>query len=669
MTQGLALRRPQPENYAEVEPCLQLLIEGEPAYRVFWGNLLALILRRKEPPLFLASQPIHCRRNLYVRTGVRWPVLVESMAWHLAATPLLLVLWTLSMQWDSVRFPFRHVQMAQRHYQLTYPAPKEAFPAREGRQHAAPTQKRSARSVQPSLKVAAETRRPAVDAPEVNAGGGKRPAEFASANPTLPPVPLSATARSQLVLPADFAKVIGPAPSAGHLSLRAFGAPDASVVAPPPKIAGGSRQGGELTLPTAVVAPSPELAGGGAMGVPARVAQGFGMGGLGALATAVVPPPPSIRGRAFIAGGLGTSGGGTGPEVVAPSPALSHGLVLAGGRGNSLAGAGTQVVPPAPALRGHGFRSGGNGGHSVGGSGTQVVPPSPSISGTGALGGGNGNRPGLAGGSAVPPAPAGSFPAHGGYGHGTGNGSVPGGGTEVVAPAPMIASSRVGHGGGGNGGTSFADLGAQALPPSVGTGGQSSGNGVSGTGSQTSGGSPEGMGAGGSGKGSASSSNGSETVAGLVGGAGTGAQPGQSSVPIISTAIPKHPEIPDLPAGKTEVVPLRVVQLALALPMSSFFSNYEAFVAERAVNRETTQLIKLVYIFLPYQRRLTELGVNTSKKFNLRVTRDPSCDESLISMTWPEGEAKGKPAESDKNKLPCYRTTADDYRRAWEKAR
>ena len=91
--------------------------------------------------------------------------------------------------------------------------------------------------------------------------------------------------------------------------------------------------------------------------------------------------------------------------------------------------------------------------------------------------------------------------------------------------------------------------------------------------------------------------------------------------------------------------------------------------AERSVNRDTTQLIKLVYIFLPYQRRLTEFGVNTSKTFNLRVTRDPSCDESLISMTWPEGETQGKPSESDKDKLPCYRTTADDYRKAWEKAR
>jgi hypothetical protein len=157
---------------------------------------------------------------------------------------------------------------------------------------------------------------------------------------------------------------------------------------------------------------------------------------------------------------------------------------------------------------------------------------------------------------------------------------------------------------------------------------------------------------------------GASPIAGNAGGGGSGVNP------IISSAIPSHAEVADLPAGKTQVVPLRVIQLALALPMTSYFSNYEAFIAERSVNRDTTQLIKLVYIFLPYQRRLTEFGVNTSKTFNLRVTRDPSCDESLLSMTWPEGEGHGQPsAESNKDKLPCYRTTADDYRKAWEKVR
>ncbi len=122
------------------------------------------------------------------------------------------------------------------------------------------------------------------------------------------------------------------------------------------------------------------------------------------------------------------------------------------------------------------------------------------------------------------------------------------------------------------------------------------------------------------------------------------------------------------------MLPVHVIQLALALPSTSYFSNYEAFIAEGSVNDHATQLIKLVYIFLPYQRGLTEYELKNSRTFRLRVTRDPSCDESLLSMTWPESEqTHGQPqpvtSESSKNKLPCYRTTADDYRKALKRAR
>jgi hypothetical protein len=122
-------------------------------------------------------------------------------------------------------------------------------------------------------------------------------------------------------------------------------------------------------------------------------------------------------------------------------------------------------------------------------------------------------------------------------------------------------------------------------------------------------------------------------------------------------------------------VELRVIGLALALPHSSYFSNYEVYVAEKWVNKEESQLIKLVYVFLPYQRRLAEFGVDKLKVRKLRVTRDPTCDESLMQMVWPDGEnglaptsnsgdvLASNPAERN-SVLPCYRTTADDYRRA-----
>ena len=126
--------------------------------------------------------------------------------------------------------------------------------------------------------------------------------------------------------------------------------------------------------------------------------------------------------------------------------------------------------------------------------------------------------------------------------------------------------------------------------------------------------------------------------------------------------------------GATVEMPLHLIGPVLALPGSSYFSNYEVFIAERKLGNNHTQLIKLVYVSLPYQRRLAEYGPNNWTVPKLRVTRDQSCDESLLQMTWPETDprpdsqhAADSPALTPKDRkgmLPCYRTTADDYRRA-----
>jgi len=124
----------------------------------------------------------------------------------------------------------------------------------------------------------------------------------------------------------------------------------------------------------------------------------------------------------------------------------------------------------------------------------------------------------------------------------------------------------------------------------------------------------------------------------------------------------------------TEEMPLRLIGLAMALPNSTYFSNYEVYIAERRLRKNLTELVKLVYVYLPYQQRLSDYGVDNSKVYKLLVSRDRSCDESLMQMTWPEADphpdmhnaadAPGLSAEDKKGMLPCYRTTADDYRKA-----
>ena len=111
------------------------------------------------------------------------------------------------------------------------------------------------------------------------------------------------------------------------------------------------------------------------------------------------------------------------------------------------------------------------------------------------------------------------------------------------------------------------------------------------------------------------------------------------------------------------------------------FSNFEVVIAERTVNAKKTEYIKLVYISLPYQKRLSEYDWNTTRIYKLRATADPRCDESLMQMMMPEGgeqpdaevqaEANQLAAQvGDKNtKLHCYETTADDFQRAMSRSK
>ena len=59
----------------------------------------------------------------------------------------------------------------------------------------------------------------------------------------------------------------------------------------------------------------------------------------------------------------------------------------------------------------------------------------------------------------------------------------------------------------------------------------------------------------------------------------------------------KHPIFQD--------VQLRVISLTWAPSRSSYFSSFEVFIAEKWLNKKESEVIKLVYEFLPYQQRLS----------------------------------------------------------------
>jgi len=342
--------------------------------------------------------------------------------------------------------------------------------------------------------------------------------------------------------------------------------------------------------------------------------------------SAVAPAPelggPSA-GRAIKAADTG------GLRVVPPPPSVQNvGNSDRAGRLSSLSGAGPNVAPPPPPVQ-----AAGNAGDarlgSMAGTGPQVVPPPPSFKGSGGSAGGTrlGSLSG-AGSEVVPPPP--SVKDAGNSGAGGRLGTLSGGGSQIVPPPPSVEGAGNSGAGGRLGTLSGGSPQIVPPPPSV-------------------------EGAGNSGAGG----------------------PAKTMNPEPVVASSPTPAVNDENKPTVEELPLGLIGLVFAAPGTSYFSNFEVFVAKRRVGKDQLQLIKMVYEFLPYQRRLSEYDLNNlpPRVIKLRVTPDRSCDESLgqiiQSHTDPPPSAREYPKlpevlrSSDLNAvLRCYRTTADEFQKA-----
>jgi hypothetical protein len=151
--------------------------------------------------------------------------------------------------------------------------------------------------------------------------------------------------------------------------------------------------------------------------------------------------------------------------------------------------------------------------------------------------------------------------------------------------------------------------------------------------------------------------------------------------PLPADASSATPGVDNENQSGVEELPLGLLGVVFAAPGTSFFSNFEVFVAKRRVGKDQLQLIKLVYEFLPYQRRLSEYDLNnvSPRVIKLRVTPDPSCDESLGQILQFHSDPTSLAAEYAKLPaalrsydltavLPCYRTTAGDFQKAMSRA-
>jgi hypothetical protein len=630
-------QNPGPQNSRtdtgrRVESGLNLLVELEPAYRVFWQNLGDLLAARRTPPVATTPSSGTLWNDVFVGSRTPWWRFLESILGHLIAVAIIMnVSQEVALQQKiEQRRTFQHTS-------ITYYRPEPTFPAlRSNPGRVRGRSKGQTAALQAAtIRVAPEHAQRLVVPPDIKMSGAARP-DILVQDPALPAAPLAATGGSQRSGPLSATAVVAPPPElrqgtgrrqsgllkvsavgppsnvGGLFSLRTSSTPSATVVGPAPVVGGAIHRISDLNIGRSeAVAPAPRLP----MQEQSTV-SGKAQGILGLAASVVVPPPPSVPRSGTLAGGRGIAPSGAGLQVVPPPPTVQDPGTPAGGRVNWGSGADILVVPPVPSVEGAGSTPRGGAVSSLI-SGVQVVPPAPSIQGAG---------------------------------RGVGRGGSLGAGTQVVPPAPSVDGTGSGAGN-GRGSSLSADLRAVPPPPSV-------------------------DGAGGPRDGEMSSLGNGGVQAGAP---GASVQNGASSgARAMDATQPAPPDGDDSHDAATEEMPIRIIGQALALPNSSYFSNYEVFIAERRRGNGKTQLIKLVYVSLPYQRKLSEYGVNSAKIYKLRVTRDSSCDETLLEMTWPQADPSHPDAANpigppslgphDTNAtLPCYRTTADDYRKALSK--
>jgi len=604
-------------------PRLRLLIEMEPRHRVFIHNLADLLLSRRPPQLRLTSRPARYWSDVFVPTGAPWFCFAESMLLHLLV--VVLFVWGQSRVWTAVDlFPQRRVF----HTPITYYPPKRLFRAAEGR---APSVRAGVKHTQqaahqPAMPVTPQQRPKIVTPPDIKQATA-RPPNLPGSYTVTPTVPFSATSNLRRNASAGPSEVVAPAPEVDQTAARRMAPPHDSAVAPAPELGGSAAErvtNGTNAVRSRVVPPPPTLQNAGNSGRGERVSSMSGK-------TNVVPPPPSVQGASHAAGDarLGSMTG-AGSQVVPPPPSV-QGSSNAGRAQRLASGAGPNVVPPAPSVQG----AAGDG--RLGSiAGSQVVQPPPSVQGAGnsaraerlnSLSSGTGPN-------VVPPPP--SVQRGSNSAGDKRSDALAGAGSGVVPPPPTVASA----GNAGAGGR------LEPLP-----------NNGDGDGSQV------------------APPSSAVNRAGNPDGGGTG-KILEPMDPLTADASSAAQDTNNDSRATFEELPLGLLGVVFVPPGTSYFSNFEVFVAKRRIGKEL-QLIKLVYEFLPYQRRLSEYNLNNipQRVIKLRVTPDPSCNESLGQMIQPSGEsthpATGYPDLPEALRstdltamLPCYRTNASDFEKA-----
>ena len=182
-----------PSSHLRSLPRLNLLLELEPAHRVFIRNLADTFFHRTAA-IATTSAPVSFWRDVFVHSGLPWRRFGESLLYHVIAIASVLVL---SHTWVSQDRPSQRRAFDKSY--ISYYRPSQSFPALRGSTPRA----RSASKNQPNsahqdpIHVTPERQQAAIKPPSVSLAGLAAPKIVAS-NRSLPVMPLLATSRPRL---------------------------------------------------------------------------------------------------------------------------------------------------------------------------------------------------------------------------------------------------------------------------------------------------------------------------------------------------------------------------------------------------------------------------------------------------------------------------------------
>src|SRR6266699_2780689 len=354
---------PNLSAHLKAVPRLRLLLELEPAHRVFFRNLADVILFRSTPPVATMSRPGPFWHDVFVCSGVPWRWLLGSTLSHMIVIAFMLIL----SQWWAQREPLQYRRGFYKSY-VSYYTPSQSFPAlRSSASRVRALPKRKPESAHQAVtRVAPERTRKIIRPPDVKR---TESAPNVLASNSIPlAMPLSS---NKLTLPAVPNSVVAALSDFSYATARRHGLPQGSVVAPPPEVKAVSLRRGITTPNAAIVGPPPTVHGSirkvgdiniGQSGIVEPSPQlpmheqhtfsGMPQATLGSLATSVVPPPASVQSPGTLVGRRVSSLSSAGPQLVPPAPSVQGtGNSTGEGRVSSLSSTGLQVVPPAPSVQ------------------------------------------------------------------------------------------------------------------------------------------------------------------------------------------------------------------------------------------------------------------------------------------------------------------------------